>query len=155
MNDLLIEVLMTLFHEAISQGDLEDLPPLQMLLDELEQLSLAKNQQDNRSKRRKISHRHYLASPSVDALRIYSADENEKLTPDCQSLLHTLVSSGNLSPKQRELIIGEVMNANIDVISLDQLKTAILLMLQRLAPDAKELALTKYFIPNIGNHVIH
>ncbi|HLD14730.1 MAG TPA: DUF494 domain-containing protein [Burkholderiales bacterium] len=63
------------------------------------------------------------------AIRHYVSVEQEKLDEECRGYLLFMEQSGVIDPVARELVIDRLMALEVDVISLEQLKWVMLLVL--------------------------
>lgn len=79
-----------------------------------------------------------LASEAVDpetlpstegAIRVYTAQEMERLDAGCRGFLLYLEQIGILSPMQRELVLDRIYALETDEIDIDQVKWIILMVL--------------------------
>lgn len=61
--------------------------------------------------------------------RAYAPRELAKLDAACRGFLYTLEHSGILSPQNRELVVERSLAASGDMLSLDQLKLIVLMVL--------------------------
>jgi Smg protein len=61
--------------------------------------------------------------------RCYSAEEQQKLDPDCQGFLMYLEANGVLGATTRELVIERVMALDAEQIDVEQLKWIVLMVL--------------------------
>jgi Smg protein len=66
---------------------------------------------------------------SRTAFRAFAPRELAKLDSQCRGFLLTLEHSGILSPQNRELVIERSLAASGDMLSLDQLKLIVLMVL--------------------------
>ncbi len=66
---------------------------------------------------------------SSDAMRIYSADEIERLEPESRGFLLFLEQTNVLLPATRELIIDRALALEANTIDLDELKWIVLMVL--------------------------
>ncbi|MBS35635.1 MAG: hypothetical protein CMO26_06890 [Thiotrichales bacterium] len=66
---------------------------------------------------------------STQSLRVYSADEGERLDAECRGFLLFLEQVGVLETHTRELVIDRVMALECEHIDLEQLKWVVLMVL--------------------------
>lgn len=76
-----------------------------------------------------LTEQHVIHPVSSPAFRIFSAREMARLDAECRGLLMFLEQSGILTPTSRELVIDRVMAFNEEVISLENLKWIVLMVL--------------------------
>lgn len=69
------------------------------------------------------------ASAAQTSMRIYTAEEQQKLDPECRGFIHFLEQSGVLDSNAREVIIDRVLALESDEIDIGQLKWIILMVL--------------------------
>ena len=75
---------------------------------------------------------HCVREPLPDArasFRAYAPRELAKLDAECRGFLLTLEHSGILSPETRELVLERALAASGDMLSLEQLKLVVLMVL--------------------------
>lgn len=63
------------------------------------------------------------------AIRVYTAEEQEKLDVEGRGLLHFLEQVGVLDARNRELVVDRVMALESDDIDIEQLKWIVLMVL--------------------------
>lgn len=68
-------------------------------------------------------------APGAQSFRIFTAPEMDRIDPRCRGLLIFMEQSGVLDGITRELVIDRVMALDVDVISLEQIKWVILMVL--------------------------
>lgn len=69
------------------------------------------------------------AQRGIDAMRIYTQTECQRLDLDARGLLLVLEQSGILDPLSRELVIDRAVAIQQDQVSVDELKWIVLLVL--------------------------
>jgi Smg protein len=62
-------------------------------------------------------------------LRVFSADELERISTSCRGYLLQLESDGILSPLQREIVIDRLVALDSDEVDIDRLKWLVLMVL--------------------------
>jgi len=67
--------------------------------------------------------------PLRNAIRVYSAQESEKLGTDCRGFLLFLEQMGVLDDSTREMVIDRVMALDSEAVDLDQVKWVVLMVL--------------------------
>ena len=67
-------------------------------------------------------------APSDDAMRIYSAAEQDQLGAECLGFIHFLESAGVLSGALREIVIERAMATSEQPMALDELKIILLMV---------------------------
>ena len=71
--------------------------------------------------------------PALDStqpsLRVFSADELERISTSCRGYLLQLEQEGLLSPLQREIVIDRLVALDGDVVDIDRLKWLVLMVL--------------------------
>jgi Smg protein len=71
--------------------------------------------------------------PSIDStqpsLRVFSADELERISTSCRGYLLQLEQEGILSPLQREIVIDRLVALDGDEVDIDRLKWLVLMVL--------------------------
>jgi Smg protein len=67
-------------------------------------------------------------APSDDAMRIYSAAEQDQLGAECLGFIHFLESAGVLSGALREIVIERAMATSEQPLALDELKIILLMV---------------------------
>ena len=68
-------------------------------------------------------------NPTGRSLRVYTAQEHQKLDVECRGFLLFMEQSGILDPAARELVIDRVMALEGDEIDLGRLKWIVLMVL--------------------------
>jgi Smg protein len=63
------------------------------------------------------------------ALRVFSADELERISTSCRGYLLQLEHEGILSPLQREIVIDRLVALDSDEVDIDRLKWLVLMVL--------------------------
>ena len=63
------------------------------------------------------------------ALRVFSADELERISTECRGYLLQLEREGILSPSQREIVIDRLVALDGDEVDIDRLKWLVLMVL--------------------------
>ncbi len=66
---------------------------------------------------------------SAPSLRIFAPQEMERLDVDCRGLIIQLEQSGILSPNSRELVIDRLLALDEPVLTVDNLKWVVLMVL--------------------------
>jgi Smg protein len=66
---------------------------------------------------------------SSRALRVFSADELERISTSCRGYLLQLEQEGILSPLQREIVIDRLVALDGDEVDIDRLKWLVLMVL--------------------------
>jgi Smg protein len=66
--------------------------------------------------------------PSPDAMRIYSAAEQDHLGAECLGFIHFLESAGVLSGALREIVVERAMATTESPVALDELKIILLMV---------------------------
>jgi Smg protein len=89
----------------------------------------------------------------VDAMRIYTDAECRKLDIDARGLLLFLEQSGILDPLSRELVIDRAVAIEQNLVSVDELKWVVLLVL--LNRPGRESALSQMEDLVYGDEVIY
>jgi Smg protein len=73
-----------------------------------------------------------LPSPRVaaraDSMRIYSADEQNRLGPECLGFLHFMEASQVLPAHMREVVVERAMASGTETLGLDDLKIIVLMV---------------------------
>jgi Smg protein len=67
-------------------------------------------------------------APSPDAMRIYSAAEQDHLGAECLGFIHFLEAAGVLSGALREIVIERAMATSEQPMALDELKIILLMV---------------------------
>ena len=67
--------------------------------------------------------------PQKNSIRIFDKDECLKLDKLCRNLIMKLESVEILHPLTRELVISQIMQLDVDAVSINQLKWVILMIL--------------------------
>jgi Smg protein len=62
-------------------------------------------------------------------LRVFSADELERISTSCRGYLLQLEQEGILSPLQREIVIDRLVALDGDEVDIDRLKWLVLMVL--------------------------
>lgn len=77
-------------------------------------------------------------APSSQSMRVYSALEQSRLSPESMGFITFLEAVGALSPHMRELVIDRAMAATSQQVPLDDLKIIVLMVFWSLGqePDA-------------------
>lgn len=70
-----------------------------------------------------------IKTTSTPSFRIFSAEESIKLDTECRGLLMFLEQSGIVTPANRELILDRVMALSEEVITIENLKWIVLMVL--------------------------
>jgi Smg protein len=91
--------------------------------------------------------------PVVDAMRIYTDAECQKLDIDARGLLLFLEQSGILDPLSRELVIDRAVAIEQNLVSVDELKWVVLLVL--LNRPGRESALSQMEDLVYGDEVVY
>jgi Smg protein len=73
-----------------------------------------------------------------DSFRVFAAQEQARLDPQCRGLLTALESAGILSARQREIVIDRLLALETDELDLDQVKWVVLMVLS--SQPGQELA---------------
>jgi Smg protein len=73
-----------------------------------------------------------------DSFRVFAAQEQAHLDPQCRGLLTTLEGAGILSARQREIVIDRLLALEADELDLDQVKWVVLMILS--SQPGQELA---------------
>jgi Smg protein len=89
----------------------------------------------------------------VDAMRIYTDAECQKLDIDARGLLLFLEQSGILDPLSRELVIDRAVAIEQNLVSVDELKWVVLLVL--LNRPGRESALSQMEDLVYGDEVVY
>jgi Smg protein len=82
------------------------------------------------------------------SMRIYSDREQQKIDLEIQGLLLTLEQSGILDPMSRELVIERCMAIETDVLSSDDVKWVVLLVLLNRPGQENAFALMEELVYN-------
>ncbi len=69
------------------------------------------------------------ARRAADSVRVYSAQEAERLDVECRDFLMFLCRTGMLDAQQHECVVDRAMALDMDSIDLDDLKWVVLLVL--------------------------
>ena len=95
---------------------------------------------------------HGAREPLPDArssFRAYAPRELAKLDAECRGFLLTLEHSGILNPETRELVIERALAASGEMLSLDQLKLVVLMVLwNQQTPTSRLLAEDLFSAPH-------
>lgn len=67
-------------------------------------------------------------APSACSMRIYSADEQNRMGPECLGFLHFLDAAGVLPAPMREVVIERAMASGGTMLGLDDLKIIVLMV---------------------------
>ena len=96
-------------------------------------------------------------SPSEDAFRCYSDPECYLLDKDCRSLLIFLENAGMITAEEREVIVDQVFDSNIDEpLNMTHLKLIILSNIAQRAEIGMELAwLEHLFFADMSEYTVH
>lgn len=129
MKESVFDVLIYLF-ENYMDGDVELNPDPDMIRSELLEAGFPHQEITKAFEWLESLAGHQAIKPvSSPAFRIFSSREVTKLDPECRGMLLFLEQSGILTPASRELVIDRVMALNEDVISLENLKWVVLMVL--------------------------
>lgn len=138
MKETVLDVLMYLF-ENYQEGELSDCGNQPNLRDELiaagfpvEEVAHAFSWLDGLAQQRQLP---IVFGPS-GALRVYAAEEMEKLSTECRGFIMYLEQLGILAAPTRELVIDRLM-ALTEEIDLERVKWVCLLVLMN-DPDAED-----------------
>ena len=85
---------------------------------------------------------------SRSAFRAYAVKEMAKLGADARGYLMTLERSGVLTPLMRELVIERALAASGDMISLEQIKLIVLMVMWNHGTEARRLLAEELFAPS-------
>ncbi|OGT19073.1 MAG: hypothetical protein A2V90_06895 [Gammaproteobacteria bacterium RBG_16_57_12] len=107
---------------------------------------------DGLSLLRKNSPQHF---QSNHAIRVYTAQEMEKLGPECRGFLLFLEQSGTLDEINRETVIDRLMALESDEIDLDQLKWIVLMVLFNQPGQEENLAIMESLVSQEFSGVLH
>ena len=83
--------------------------------------------------------------PSMDSIRVYSAQELEQVGPEALGFLQFLESAGVLSAPMREVVLDRAMVAPRGPISLDDLKVIVLMVFWSRGEEPDALILDELF----------
>ena len=83
---------------------------------------------------------------SADSLRVYAADEIERLGEDSIGFIIFLESAGVLPPQMREIVIDRANAAGASPIALEDLKVIVLMVFWSLGEEPDALILDELFV---------
>ncbi len=89
---------------------------------------------------------HTPISLSTDSLRIYTAEECQKINPHCRGLLTYLEQEGILKPHTREMVINQTLELEIEGIDASLIKWVTLLVLFNQPEDKEALACMEFLV---------
>lgn len=133
MKENVLDVLMYLFENYLDDDDNETEADRETLTVELEEAGFAKSEitkafdwlenlaRNPPDTEQPIAQR--------DALRVYAAQELEKLSVECRGFLQYLENIGILEPAQREVVVDRIMALDGAEVDLEQVKWIILMVL--------------------------
>ena len=81
------------------------------------------------SELREVATQPMLCAPSADSIRIYTSDEEARLSIECRGFLAFLDSSGALEAATRELVIGRALALQGFNLNVHRLKVIVLMVL--------------------------
>lgn len=88
-------------------------------------------------------------------MRVFSAEEMEKLDADCRGFLLFLEQAEVLTPHERELVMDRVMALQADEMDLQQLKWIILMVLLNLPGRESSVAWMEDLVMDDMHAVLH
>lgn len=139
MNENLLDVLLYLF-ENYPVSELQDAAPVRNDLDEAG--FLPEEIDDAFAWLRETSpvRQQLVASPGDHAVRLFTAEEAERLSPQCQGCLHALQRHQVLSGGTREIVIDRLMaladeHGDVEDIDVEQLKWVVMMVLSNQEDD--------------------
>jgi Smg protein len=89
------------------------------------------------------------------ALRVFNAEEMEKLDAECRGFLLFLEQAQVLSPVERELVMDRVMALQLDEVELHQLKWIVLMVLLNLPGRESSVAWMEDLVMDDMHAVLH
>ena len=139
MNENLLDVLLYLF-ENYPISDLQDDGPVRDDLDEAG--FLPEEIDDAFAWLRDTSpvNQKLVSKPGNDAVRLFTPEEAERLSPQCQGCLHALQQHQVLNGATREIVIDRLLaladeHNDVDDIDVDQLKWVVMMVLSSSGED--------------------
>lgn len=88
------------------------------------------------------------------ALRIYVAEEQRKLGPDCLGFIAFLEASGLLGPALRELVVERALTLDDDPVPLGKFKIIVLMVLWSREQDLEPL-IVEELLDDGDAHLLH
>jgi Smg protein len=88
----------------------------------------------------------YTGKQSDNAVRVYSAAENERLGEDSIGFISFLESAGVLPPPMREMVVDRATAVGANPIDLDDLKVIVLMVFWSLGEEPDALILDELFV---------
>ena len=88
-------------------------------------------------------------------MRVFSAEEMEKLDADCRGFLLYLEQAEVLTPNERELVMDRVMALQLDDVDLHQLKWIVLMVLLNLPGRESSVAWMEDLVMDDMHAVLH
>jgi Smg protein len=132
MKENVFDVLMYLFENYMDEGP-EFNPDQEALTAELAEAGFARGEIRKAFSwlegLSQLRAEHTGSATGSHAMRHYTAQEKEKLDPECRGFLLAMERSGVLSPLTREIVIDRTMALETDDIALEQLKWVMLMVL--------------------------
>ena len=89
------------------------------------------------------------------SLRVFNAEEMEKLDADCRGFLLYLEQAQVLSPPEREMVMDRVMALQFDEVELHQLKWIVLMVLLNLPGRESSVAWMEDLVMDDMQAVLH
>lgn len=129
MNENIFDVLVYLFEQYLDSG-LDQDPDADALYSELIEAGYPQVEINQAFDWLESLTQHHPIKPvSSGSMRIYSAYEMARLDTECRGLLLFLEQTGILTPDCREIVLDRVLDFDEEVISMENLKWIVLMVL--------------------------
>ncbi len=93
-------------------------------------------------------------APAPESLRVYCAEELERLKPQALGFLQFLVSAGVLTPSLREVVLDRVLAVPRGTLALDDFKILLLMVFWSLGEEPDALILDELYVDD-ADRLIH